>query len=228
MSEQGPAPSPASLQSPHSQPLFLLIPILPTEQKGRLRPQGSLSLPEAMWEVRRRPGCLPSQEVCCPGARGEKPGWQWAPAYVTAVWGPWAPTLSPPRRSSGAAVPLGVLRLLPDHLRHLHQPDPQVVTHVLRAAALGRLPAGLARHPAPQTPSHPPRLPPRDLLLHHHGCVHRVEGHAAPTPTASPSLGLGPTSPRVRPQGRGARCPHPDCFSNLRVGADITTGASTG
>ena len=146
---------------------------------------------------------------------------------MTAVWGPWALTLSPPRRSPGAAVPLGVLRLLSDHLRHLHQPDPQVVTHVLRAAALGRLPAGLARHPAPQTPSHPPRLPPRDLLLHHHGCVHRVEGRAAPMPTASPSLGLGPTSPRVRPQGRGVRCPTPTAAPSLGLGAEVTGAAQS-
>ncbi|XP_070657971.1 plasmanylethanolamine desaturase 1 isoform X3 [Bos indicus] len=82
----------------------------------------------------------------------------------------------PEPRSPGAAVPLGVLRLLPDHLWHLHQPDPQVVAHVLRAATLGRLPAGLARHPAPQTPSHPPRFPPRDLLLHHHGLAQLPSG----------------------------------------------------
>lgn len=45
-------------------------------------------------------------------------------SHVTAVWALWASTLSPPCRSPGAAVPLGVLHLLPDHLCHLHQPDP--------------------------------------------------------------------------------------------------------
>lgn len=61
-----------------------------------------------------------------------------------------------PCRDPGAAVPLGMLRLLPDHLWHLHQPDPQVVTHVLGATMLGHRPAGLARDPATETPSHPP------------------------------------------------------------------------
>ena len=116
MSEQGPAPSPASLQSPYSQPLLLLIPVLPTEQKGRLSPEESLSLLEAVWDIRRRPGCLLSRGVCCPGARDEGQAGSGPPPYVTAIWGLWTPTLSPPCRSPGAAVRLGVLRLLPDHL----------------------------------------------------------------------------------------------------------------
>lgn len=54
---------------------------------------------------------------------------------------------------------MGMLRLLSDHLWHLHQPDPQVVTHILRAAILGHRPAGLARDPTTETPSHPPLAP---------------------------------------------------------------------
>jgi hypothetical protein len=78
-----------------------------------------------------------------------------------------------------------MLRLLSDHLWHLHQPDPQVVTHILRAAILGHRPAGLARDPTTETPSHPPRGAPRNILLYHHRWVvlpprvRRVDGHKA-------------------------------------------------
>lgn len=78
---------------------------------------------------------------------------------LTGQWGSYKgpmPLLLP-RRDPGAAVSLGMLCLLPDHLWHLHQPDPQMVAHVLRAAMLGHLSAGLARDPATETPSHPPR-----------------------------------------------------------------------
>lgn len=76
---------------------------------------------------------------------------------LAGQWGGCKGRLPLPRRDPGAAVPLGMLRLLPHHLWDLHQPDPQVVAHVLRAAMLGHRPAGLARDPAKETPSHPPR-----------------------------------------------------------------------
>lgn len=95
---------------------------------------------------------------------------------VQELAGPWGSCIGPmpvplPCRDPGAAVPLGMLRLLPDHLWHLHQPDPQMVTHVFGAALLGHRPAGLARDPATETPSHPSCGAPRDILLYHHRCV---------------------------------------------------------
>lgn len=72
-------------------------------------------------------------------------------------------------RGSVWQLPLGLLRLRPHHLHHHDQPDPQVVPHLLWPSPLGRVPAGLAHHPAQETPQDPPRVPTRDLLLHHHG-----------------------------------------------------------
>ncbi|KAK1899305.1 Transmembrane protein 189 [Dissostichus eleginoides] len=75
----------------------------------------------------------------------------------------------PPLHSRGVPqLPVVLLPVRPRHLRDAHQSDPQVVAHVLRAAALGGVPAGLQDHPAPKTPPSAPRVPPRDLLLHHH------------------------------------------------------------
>lgn len=74
---------------------------------------------------------------------------------------------------------LGVLRLCPHHLHYHDEPDPQVVPHVLWSSTLGHIPPGLAHHPAPEAPQDPPRVPTRDLLLHHHGYCHPA-GPACP------------------------------------------------
>lgn len=45
--------------------------------------------------------------------------------------------------------------------------DPQVVAHVLRAARVGGVAAGVARGAAAAPPPHPSRRAARDLLLHY-------------------------------------------------------------
>ncbi|CAI5648322.1 unnamed protein product [Oreochromis niloticus] len=57
-------------------------------------------------------------------------------------------------------------------------PDSQVVSHILWAASLGRVPAGLPHHPSPQAPPHPSCLSSRDLLLHHYGLAELPFGEA--------------------------------------------------
>uniref|UniRef100_A0AAQ4PTD2 Plasmanylethanolamine desaturase 1 n=1 Tax=Gasterosteus aculeatus aculeatus TaxID=481459 RepID=A0AAQ4PTD2_GASAC len=57
-------------------------------------------------------------------------------------------------------------------------PDSQVVAHVLRPASLGGVPAGLPGHPPSQAPPRPPRLPARDVLLHHHRLAELPSGEA--------------------------------------------------
>lgn len=65
-------------------------------------------------------------------------------------------------------LPLVLLLVCTGHLCDAHQPDPQVVAHVLRPASLGGAPAGLAHHPPSQASPHPPRFPPRDIFLHNY------------------------------------------------------------
>lgn len=64
-------------------------------------------------------------------------------------------------------LPLVLLLVCTSHLCDPHQPDSQVVSHVLRPAFLGGVPTELPHHPSPQAPPRPSRLPSRDLLLHH-------------------------------------------------------------
>lgn len=68
-------------------------------------------------------------------------------------------------------LPVVLLLVCTGHLCDPHQPDSQVVTHLLRPASLGGAPAGLPHHPAPQAPPRPPRLPSWDILLHHNRYV---------------------------------------------------------
>ena len=49
--------------------------------------------------------------------------------------------------------------------------DPQVVSHVLRPAVVHRAATNPTPGPADPAPSHPPRVAPRQLLLHHYGLV---------------------------------------------------------
>lgn len=65
-------------------------------------------------------------------------------------------------------LPLVLLLVCTGHLCDAHEPDSQMVAHILWPASLGGATAGLAHHPSSQAPPHSPRLPSRDLLLHHY------------------------------------------------------------
>lgn len=68
-------------------------------------------------------------------------------------------------------LPLVLLLVCTGHLCDPYQPDPQVVAHVLWPASLGDAPTGLPRHPSPQAPPHPSRLPSWDVFLHNYRFV---------------------------------------------------------
>lgn len=68
-------------------------------------------------------------------------------------------------------LPLVLLLVCTGHLRDPHQPDSQVVAHLLRPPELGGAPTGLSHHPSPQAPPYPSRLPSWDVFLHNYRLV---------------------------------------------------------